>query len=853
MKTAIKIAWREARASRAKFLFVILAVAAGVACLTGVKGFTRVFQTMLHREARTLMAADLMVRNFAIPTREQQDMFDRLEREGLKRTWITETVTMLSKSSDAPPVLISVKAVDPQVYPFYGSVKLDPPQSLPDALKPDTIAASSDLLLRLDDRVGDSVRIGGQPFRIVGVVASEPDRMTGSLNVGPRVLMSRDALDRAGLMIPGSRASERFLFKVPPTVPVQRIRRRLQHVFDEALITDYTQTHPIVQNGLQRSSVFLSLVSLVALIVGSLGVGMAMQAHLQQKLDSIAIMKCIGGRSNQIIRIYALQTLGLGLAGGLLGVVLGGGVQMMFPALIRRYFNVQASWTVDWISALQGILIGLLTTMLFTLPPLLSIRQVRPALIFRREMPESRRGIRQWFHRWIYQARASIAAGVLIVLGIGAIAAWLAQSPRMGVYFSGALVGSLAALSAVAWMLLRLLRRLRERTPSLMRRLPGGAELRHGLANLYRPGNHAGAVLVAMGVGVMFTLTVYLVQRGLVSEMVKSAPPGLPNVYLIDITPKDRDAVSALITRQPGVAEPPDMIGTVAARIVTIDGAPLPRETLKGFARRYLRTAAVTSVGEKPAYTEVTKGRWWTGKPAEPELAVADEAARALNIHVGSRIEWSTPSRKFSSTVVAIQKTESVRLNARVEFVFSPGVLDGLPTIYYGSVRVVPDLVGQLQTAIYRRFPTVTVVNVADVLRIIQDVVNQIAVVVRMISAFALLAGAIILSSSVAGQRFRRIREVVVLKTLGATRRSIAGVFSVEFLILGLVAGLMGAIMASIFAALVLKRMMNATPEVNWLAGFASIAITAAIAVAAGWAASFRILGRKPLEILREE
>jgi putative ABC transport system permease protein len=844
MKTAIKIAWREAWASRTKFLFVIFAVAAGVACLTGVKGFTRVFQTMLSREARTLMAGDLMVRTFSLPTRDQQNLFDRLEREGLKRTWITETITMVSTPGDKPPVLISVKAIDPNVYPFYGAVKLDPAQSLSQALKNDTLAVSSDLLLRLEARIGDTVRIGGQPFRIAGVVTAEPDRMTGSLNVGPRVMMSRAALERAGLMIPGSRASERFLFKAPQTMPIQRIRRRLQRVFDEALITDYTQTHPIVQNGLQRSSVFLSLVSLVALIVGSLGVGMAMQAHLQQKLDSIAIMKCIGGRSNQIIRIYALQTLGLGLVGGLLGVLLGGGVQMMFPVLIRRYFNVQASWTVDWISAVQGILIGLMTTMLFTLPPLLSIREVRPALIFRREMAETRRSLT----RWVRDMQGSIAAGAIIVLGIGAIAAWLSQSLRMGVYFAGALLGSLAALSAVAWALLRGLRWLRKNAPRTVQ-----AEIRHGLANLYRPGNHAGAVLVAMGVGVMFTLTVYLVQRGLVSEMIKSAPPGLPNVYLIDITPAQHDAVMKLLKDQPGVAEAPDMIGTVATRIVTIDGAPLQRDTLKGFARRYLRTAAVTSIAEKPPYTQVTEGRWWKGRPALPELAVADDAARALGIHVGSIIDWSTPSRKFTSTVVAIQKTESVRLNARVEFVFSPGVLDGLPTIYYASVRVRPDLVGQLQTVIYGKFPTITVVNVADVLRIIQDVVNQIAVVVRLISAFALLAGAIILASSVAGQRFRRIREVVVMKTLGATRRSIAGVFSVEFAILGLVAGLMGAIMASIFAALVLKRMMNATPEVNWPAGFACIALTAAVAVAAGWLASFQVLGRKPLEVLREE
>src|SRR5215472_8679454 len=213
-----------------------MAVAAGVACLTGVKGFTRVFENMLSREARTLMAGDLMVRNFALPTTEQQAMFDELGREGLKRTWITETITMLSKSGDAPPVLISVKAVEPDKYPFYGTVRLNPPLTLAQALKNDTLAVSNDLLLRMDSRVGDTVRIGGQPYRIVATVESEPDRMTGSLNVGPRVMMSREGLERAELLIVGSRASERFLFKVPPNLPVQRYRKKLQRVFDEALI-----------------------------------------------------------------------------------------------------------------------------------------------------------------------------------------------------------------------------------------------------------------------------------------------------------------------------------------------------------------------------------------------------------------------------------------------------------------------------------------------------------------------------------------------------------------------------------------------------------------------------------------
>src|SRR5580658_8901832 len=267
-RTAARIAWRETRASSGRFLFVILAVAAGVGSLTGVRGFSRAFHTTLQRDARTFMAADLTVRTFQLPDGPQTDEMNALRKRGVERTQVTETLTMASPPNGAAPMLISIKAVDPAVYPFYGTVKFNPPMDLRTALEPDTVAVADGVLLRLSAHVGDTLRIGGQPFRISAEVTNEPDRMTGSLNVGPRVMISRAGLERTGLLIAGSRAAERFLFKVPPTIQIRTVRGDLKKVFRDALIADYSEAHPLIEQGLRQSTTFLSLVSLIALVIG---------------------------------------------------------------------------------------------------------------------------------------------------------------------------------------------------------------------------------------------------------------------------------------------------------------------------------------------------------------------------------------------------------------------------------------------------------------------------------------------------------------------------------------------------------------------------------------------------------
>lgn len=848
-KTATKIAWREARASKAKFLFVMASVAIGVGALTGVRGFSEALAIMLGREARTLLGADIAVRMTAIPTKAQIEAVKSLERQGARTTWVIETFTMASAAGSPDPMPVAIKAIDPNVFPFYGTLKVEGNQPVSRLLSDDRIVVADDLRVRMNVAAGDVLRIGGVPFKVAGFVLSEPDRLVSGPTIGPRVFMTRGGLDRTGIIQLGSRAPQRVLVRVEDEKSLEEIRRFLKATFEEDRVTDYREVNQNVTKTLDDTSNFLSMISLIALIVGAIGVATAMHAHLQQRMDSIAVMKSIGARSAQIVQIYVVQTMLLGLAGGSIGVLIGSAIQRLFPFLLARY--LQNMPELPWIpsAAAQGLLAGLLITVLFTVPPLLSIRKIKPLVVLRRDMQETRPA---WRKR-LAESRSAIASGVMILLGITAIAIWLmggwkTDTVRIGGYFVGGLFTSLVLLSVVAWLLLGTLRIAVRLYGS---RLPGS--IRHGLSNLYRPGSQTTSILTALGVGVMFTLTVYLVQRSLLSEIRRNSPPEMANVFLLDINEEQRPQVAEMLRKQPGVIGSPDLIGTVSAKLNVIDGVKTEDLKTPGRARAFAGRRVVTWTDKMPEGVRVLEGAWWNSTPGEPSIAVAEWMAKYMSVKVGSKLEWTSFGRPITTRVAAIYRSDPQRLRSRLEFVFSPGLLEGLPVVYYGAVRVNPQQVAAFQRASYQRFPTITVLNMADIISRIQEVVEQVSLVIRLISLFAILAGATILASSVAGTRFRRMREVVIFKTLGATRARVARMFSAEFLILGAVAGLMGSMLASGFTLVVLNRIMRLRFEFDPVPNVYAILLTAVVAAVAGWAASWKVLGHKPLEVLREE
>lgn len=846
--TAAKIAWRELQASRAKFVFVILSVAIGVAALTGVRGFSESFQKALLDQARSIMAADLSARMNRFTTQEENTELDTLAvSKGVERTSVTETVSMASLQGDPVPLLVSLKIVDPAKYPFYGTMILNPAGDLRSKLTDSTVVVDDNLLVRLRAKVGDTLKIGGQFFKIAAVIEKEPDRLTAGIGLGPRVMMTRTAVNKTGLLQQGSRATERYLFKLgPQSGKIADVRSELEKILPDAQITDFRETSPSLAEGLDHATGLLSLICLVAMVLGAIGVGMAMRAHLLQRIDILAIMKSVGAKSSDILRIYLFQTLLLGALGGVIGIAFGLGVEWALPFFFGKLLPLQPPLRLPVRSVSAAFGTGILTTVLFCLPPLLDVRKIRPSIVLRKAVEGGDTEGKSGFWKRMGESKAQWISVVVIVLALAGIAAGLANSMLIGKWFAAALSGLLVVILGLAAVTLRGLRAFLNRT-----RLHLHSALRHGLANLYRPGNQSAAVLAALGTGVMLILSVFLMQHAIVSRMNTDVAKSAANIFLIDISQDEVQGVRDLLLHQPGVEKKFEAIPIVSARIAAIDGVPVEQLKAKKYPKWLLSSVSVTWADSAPEGVKVLQGKWWQKKDADG-LAVVDRLARRLNLKVGSSVDFESGEKTIHTHVAAIYKPEGEHVFARSEFILSSTPLQGLPNVWYAALRVEGKQIPFMERALFAAYPTVTVINIADILDTVQGVVHQITLVIRFLAAFSILSGAIILASSVASTRFRRIREVVVLKTLGATRNRIAAVFSIEFVVLGLLAGAVGVVFANLLTRVLLHRM-----QVPYHPEFAISAITiiatAGLAVATGWIASFRILGQKPLEVLREE
>jgi len=834
-KRAGVIGWRDLKSAPGKFGFVVLSVAVGVAALVGVRGFSDSFRRTLSTEARALMAGDLSARMFHPPTAEELGKVKAIEQQGIRGTWVTETISMASAPPDPVPLLVSLKAVDPGEYPYYGKAELEPDMSLQQALDGDSAVVAEEFLIRLNAHVGQTLRLGGRNFRIAAILRQEPDRISGGAGLGPRVMISQAALVRTGLLAPGSRASQRLLMRLPDKLPAgftagtdtALLRKQLEAALPDAQVMDFREGNPALSQGLDNSTAILSLICLVAMVLGAIGVAMAMHAHLEQRMDMLAILKAVGAGSADLLRIFLLQTLGLGLAGGVLGVAAGVGVMAALPAVFGKLLPVHATLQFPWRSIAAGLGTGLLTTLLFCLPPLLDVRGVRPVLVLRRLVEPGPEGLGGWFAKW-WARRLQLAISVVVILALGGIAWALSDSAKVGTWFALLFTIALVVLLVLAAVALRTLRFLLNR---VRLRLP--SSLRHGLANLYRPGNQSAAVLAALGTGVMLILTVYLMQAALLRDLRATASPRLPNIFLVDVTTDEVAGVKDFFQHQAGVSQALDLMPVVPGRFVSLNGKPLEQLKEQHFPRRMLENAELTWADAPPEGDKVTQGKWWS-----------DGGAAQLAIGEGGTVH--------SLKVAAVYRADGQHLGSRVAFVLPSGQLKDQAATWYGGAHVDPKQVAAMERALFVAYPTITVINLADVLARIESVVDQITFVVRFLAGFSIFAGLMILASSIASTRFRRMREAVVLKTLGATRMRIVRTFSVEFSVLGLLAGSVGVVFANVLTRVLLRK-LEVGFHIEWTATLVALVGTAVLATATGWIASYRILGLRPLEVLREE
>lgn len=855
---------RESRGSRGRLLFFVACLSVGVAAVVAVAGLSASLDDGIRSEARQLLAADL-----AIESRQPIPKDLDLAAAGLagaERTDLQETVTVVA----APPrtagqpgrsQLVELKVVQ-GTYPFYGKLEIEPRRPLGELLTADTAVAASELLSRLGLRAGDSLRIGGQPFRIAGVVLSEPDRISVSMTLGPRLFLSGDGFRRSGLAGFGSRIEHRTLLKVPAGFPLSGLddaKERLQKTIANPAfyrIETFREAQPSLRQSLARVERFLGLVALLSLFVGGIGVAQSVRAWLASRLDAIAVLKCLGMRPREIFPLYLGQTALLGLAGSLAGIAMGVAVQLVLPSFFPDLIPAQLIRPWQPATLLRGLALGVGVAVLFSLPPLSAVLRVPPARVLRREA-EPLPG-----HRWVMAA--TLAA---LGLGVWIMASLQARSWDLGARFTGGVAGATLALSLGAFLITRFVRRL----PRESLRRPW---LRHGVAALARPGSTTFSAIVALGLGVLVVLGMSLVQRRLTQELSAELPKEAPSAFLIDIQPAQWPGIEKLLHENRATRL--QSVPVVMARIAAIDGRPVEelaarrsrredalerrdreereeREEGEGGRRWALtREQRLTYMRTLPDDNQVVEGVLW-GDPQRAEVSVEQEFAEDLGLRLGSAIRFDVQGVPLELTVTSLRTVNWRTFGINFFLVVEPGVLEDAPQQRLAAFQLPRGTEQRVQDLLAASYPNVTLLRIREILDKIIQVMARIGLGIRFIGGFTVLAGVAILAGAISAGSLRRGREVALLKTLGMTRRTVLGTFAVEYALIGLVAAVIGAAGGTLLSWGVLRRGFDLTWSFQPVPFTVAIAGAVLLAVAAGVAASVRAIERRPIEVLRDQ
>ncbi|MCI0338469.1 MAG: ABC transporter permease [Acidobacteria bacterium] len=820
MNFILNMAWREMRASWHRLLLFFLCIAIGVGSMVGLRSLIQSIKAAIKSEARLLIAADVDVQT------ESMAVLERYFNSPLvvDHTEKLEFGTLVRSAADpnAVPRLVWLTAVQQQ-YPLYGEVRLVDGQHYDHSmLKYRGVLVRPKLLIQHNLKVGDEIKIGRLNFTIRGVIQKEPGQMM-HFRPAPRVLVDYNDALAAGLTDFGSRVQRTMLFKTlegQEETLARQLRRELRT--DRSLrVNSFRNREGPLSEQLAQVENYLSLLGLVILALGGIGISSVTRVFIQQKMKTIAILKCLGGENRHVLGAYLAQVLALGLTGGLLGLALARIVTIGLPKYLADRISFDIEYGVTWQAALQGLGAGILVALLFSLPPLLEIRRVKPILVLRKDTAASGRRV-DWLR---------LVAGLLILMGLFALAAWQAGSFKIGGIFLGGLVATSCMLSLAGAALIRLLRRVGH-LPSFV--------LRQGVNSLYRPGNQTSVILFAVGLAVFFVVTIYLVQINMLSEFNYNSILVTHDLGMIDIQKDQQAEVEAVLTRLAG--EAPTMIPMLRLRMV-----------------RRGRPGQEWWVSYRPnleEYEKVTAGRFWEPTPSpDPEISIEDHISRDFQLGVGDTMTFDVLGRQITARITSIRHANRYVWNPVNSIIFRPGALEDAPQRIAAHIKgpVPAGPRAQIMREIADRFPNVIVYDFVETFEAARGVVRSISIVVTFVGGFVFLCGVLILVGSIAMTKFHRLYEAAILKTLGATRRLIILITLIEYGVLGLLAGVIGSAAAIALSWAINKYALELAwqplPSVNLI----GVAATLLLVTAVGVLSSLDVMMKKPLDILRTE
>jgi len=836
------MAVRETRSSWRRLLFFFVCIAVGVAAIVALRSVIQSARGVFGTEAKALIAADVAVGTNREWTATARDTIDRrlAEAGATRRTESIETPTMVRPGDSSRPIakMAELRAVQPE-FPLYGTLTLQGGQPYSHALVANHGAVvRPELLAAFGVQVGDRIAIGQALFTIRGVLIGEPGRGMG-FSLGPRVIIDFADLPSTGLLSFGSRVGRQLQVAVPEDRIDWLLRTLRRDLRDEFVnVRSYRSTEDQVGRDFERAENYLSLVGLVIVILGGIAVSSVTRVFILQKIRSIAVLKCVGARTRQIIAVYILQVVALGLAGSLLGVGIARAAVAAIPLALGNSASLlaQAHYIVTWSAALQGLGIGVLVSLLFSVAPLLHVRFIKPSILLRDETTRRRRD-------WIGAAvLVSVAAGLV------ALTAWQAASLRVGLVVCAGFAGLAVVLHLAGRALVRVVAPL-----ASSRSFP----LRHAVLHISRPGNQTRVILLAVGLGAFFIVGVRSLQAALLSEFSIQISDDSPDMFLMDIQRSQADGVRAFLAEPGRGTGQFRLIPVLRARVVGVAGqetdANGPEEVRRrGIGREY----TITYRDHLDENERVTEGRFWTGRSPDAEVSIEQGIAERARIHVGDTMRFDILGRVVSARVTSVRNVEwRESRNGGFMFVFRPGVFDEAPQTFLAPAKGPNDPAARarLQHDLVEKFPNVSVIDFREVLDRVRDVMSKVTLAITVVGGLVLFSGVLILIGAVAMTKFQRVYEAAVFKTLGANTRTIARMLLVEYGVLGSLAGTVGSLGAIALTWGVSRYALEIPWRVFPIEHVAGILITATLVAAIGVLSSLDVLRNKPLATLRAE
>jgi putative ABC transport system permease protein len=841
LSLAFRFSLREMRGGLSGFAVFLTCIALGVAAIGGVNSVAEAIGASVSGQGRILLGGDI---RYELNQRGA-DAAEQAYFQGLGTVAESADMRSMARLPDgSDQALVEVKAVDGG-YPLYGALGTNP--DLPhDKLfgKEDGAygAAAPDILFaRLRLKPGDRVRLGKTTIELRARLIDEPDAVSEGFAFAPRLLVSLDALDASGLVQPGSLVKHIYKVKLPPATSdaaLKKIAEQAGEKFPEAGWSIRTRMNaaPALASNIERFTQFLTLVGLTALIVGGVGVANAVRAYLDGKRGVIATFKSLGASGGFVFAVYLVQIGLIASIGIVAGLLVAAALPFLAGWALASVIPVPAEGGVYPGALAMAAVFGALVTLAFAILPLGRARDV-PATALFREMGFEASGLPR-------RPYLAAAAGIAVVLAL--LSVWYASDRHIAVVFVAATSFAFVVLRGVGW-LVQFLARRSPRTRS--------TALRLAIGNVHRPGALTGSVVLSLGLGLTLLATLALIDGNLRRQIADSLPEKAPNFFFVDIQGSQVDGFTRLLAGDaPGAKV--ERVPMLRGRVMALNGVaardikapPAGAWVLKG-------DRGLTYAEEKPKNATVTEGSWWPKDYSGPPLvSFSEDEAHALGVKVGDTLTVNVLGRNVTATVANLRKVEWETLGINFVFIFSPNTLAGAPHAWIATLTMpgaTPADEARVLGAVTHDFPTVTAIRVKDALDVVNRLVGQLATAIRAAAGLALLASVLVLAGALAAGNRARIHDAVVLKTLGATRRTLIAAFALEYALIGLATAVFALFAGAVSGWYVVTEIMK-LPS-HFLPGVAvsTVAIALALTVGFGLAGTWRILGQKAAPVLR--